>query len=63
VVTLTEDWTFYALPWNALNQKGFGVPSLLGRVDSGNIKGVTLLITPGDWDIWIDDVAFFRTAQ
>jgi hypothetical protein len=61
VVTLTEDWAFYALPWDSLNQKGFGLPSLLGRVDSGNLKGVTLLIAPGDWDIWIDDVAFFRT--
>jgi hypothetical protein len=61
-VSLTEEWTLYVLRWEDLKQKGFGVPSVLGRVDPGNIKGVTLLISPGDWDIWIDDVAFFRNA-
>jgi hypothetical protein len=62
VVTMTEEWQFFVLPWNSLNQKGYGVPSLLGRVDSGNIKGLTILVSPGDWDFWVDDVSFFRKA-
>jgi hypothetical protein len=31
-------------------------------VDSGNIKGLTILVSPGDWDFWVDDVSFFRKA-
>jgi hypothetical protein len=62
-VTLKEDWNFYALPWRSLAQKGFGRESLLGTVDRGNIKGVTVLISPGDWDIWVDDIALFRVLR
>jgi hypothetical protein len=63
VISLTEEWTFIAVPFYLLKQKGFGVPSPIGRIDPGNIKGITFLISPGDWDFWLDDVSFYRAKR
>jgi hypothetical protein len=63
-VTLTEEWTFVPALFRAMRQKGFGKPSPLGYLDTGNIVKIQLLLgRPGDWDVWIDDVAFFREPE
>lgn len=59
-VTVTDEWTYVPARFSAMRQKGFGRPSPLGRLDSGNIVKLQFLFSAGDWDIWIDDVAFFR---
>lgn len=59
-VTLTDEWTFIAARFSALTQKGFGAASLLPEVDATRIKRLQFLITAGDWDFWIDDLALFK---
>jgi hypothetical protein len=59
-VTLTDDWTFVAAPFAAMQQKGFGVPSPFVQIDNGNIVRLNFLASAGNWDFWIDDVAFYR---
>ena len=62
-VTLSEEWTFVPALFRSMRQKGFGKPSPLGYLDSGNLVKIQLLLGPGDWDLWIDDVAFFRDPE
>lgn len=62
-VTLTDEWTFVPIPFKAMRQKGFGKPSPLGAVDSSHLARIQILLTPGDWDFWIDDLRFFRAPD
>jgi len=69
-VSLTEEWTFITLPFAVLKQKGYGVPSPIIaidpgnlQIDPGNIRGMKVLMSPGDWDIWFDDIAFYRARN
>jgi hypothetical protein len=67
-ISMREEWTLVVVPFSLLKQKGFGVPSPLKQIDpsgweidSGNVRGITFLLAPGDWDFWLDDVALYRT--
>jgi hypothetical protein len=62
-ITLTDQWTLVKAPFGALRQKGFGVPSPFGDIDPGNIKRLNMLVSAGDWDFWVDDVAFYRANR
>lgn len=59
-ISLTEEWTLYTLSFGELKQKGYGVPSPIGRIDAGNLTALAIVIAPGDWDFWVDDLSFFR---
>jgi hypothetical protein len=59
-VTLADDWTFIPVRFAAMRQKGFGMPSPLGHVLTEELVRLQFLISAGDWDVWIDDVSFFR---
>jgi hypothetical protein len=59
-VGLTDDWRLVKIPFADTLQKGFGVPSPIGALDPPSIQGLQLVFSPGDWDVWIDDIAFYR---
>lgn len=61
-VPATGDWRFVKLPFAQLKQGGAGKPSPLGGVDVTALVGLEFLFSPGDWDLWIDDIAFYRSA-
>jgi hypothetical protein len=61
-VGLTDDWQLVKIPFDKAQQKGFGVPSPLGHLDSTALLGVQFALSAGDWDLWIDDIAFYREA-
>jgi hypothetical protein len=58
-VTLEDDWTFVAIRFDEMRQKGFGMPSPEG-LQTQELLRLQFLVTAGDWDFWLDDVAFFR---
>jgi hypothetical protein len=62
-VGLTDDWRFVKIPFAKAEQKGFGVPSPLGKLDAAGLTGVQFVLSPGDWDLWIDDLAIYREPQ
>jgi hypothetical protein len=62
-VTLTSDWTFYAVRFSTLRQKGFGKPSPHGAIDTSTLKRLQFSFTAGDWDFFIDDINFFRVPR
>lgn len=57
-VSLTDEWSFVPVSFSGLRQKGFGVAS--GPFDSSKITRLQFLMTFGDWDLWIDDIAFYK---
>jgi hypothetical protein len=59
-VGFTTDWRFVKVPFARTEQKGFGVPSAFGQLDTSALVGMQLVLTAGDWDVWIDDIAFYR---
>jgi len=62
-VTATDEWTFVAAVFASMSQKGFGVPSFLGQLDTQSISRVQILMSAGSWDFWLDDFALFRTEE
>jgi hypothetical protein len=62
-ITLTDKWTFVRVPFATLRQKGFGMPSPFGSLQPDTLKRLQFLMSNGDWDFWIDDIAFYRTAE
>jgi hypothetical protein len=63
VVPLTSEWRFVKLPFATMKQGGAGKPSPLGRLDTSALLGIVVLFPPGDWDMWLDDVSFYRTVS
>ncbi len=62
VVTLKDEWQFFTIPFGDLVQKGFGV-QVPGPLDTGNLVKLQFLIAAGDWDLWLDDVSFYKTKE
>ncbi len=58
-ITLTDEWTFVPVYFSEMRQKGFGMPAPLG-LNTAELLRLQFLVSPGDWDLWIDDVSFFR---
>jgi hypothetical protein len=58
-VNLVSSWAFYAIPFERLGQSGLGVrePAL----DVAHLLGFKFSLGPGVWDLWIDDVGFYKT--
>ncbi|HEY3497645.1 MAG TPA: hypothetical protein VGK73_23265, partial [Polyangiaceae bacterium] len=61
-VTLEDEWTFVAVRFADMRQKGFGMYSPEG-LQTQELLRLQFLITAGDWDFWIDDVSFFQDAE
>jgi hypothetical protein len=59
-VTLADDWTFVPVRFASMRQKGFGMPSPVGRLVTEELVRLQILVSAGDWDLWIDDIAYFR---
>jgi hypothetical protein len=69
-VGLTDEWHLITVPFARMNQKGYGVPSPLQHIDTAHITSLQFsfgsqagLARSGDWDLWIDDVSFYRRAR
>lgn len=59
-VTLTEDWTLYTIPWATLKQKGYGQEAPDGKINPARIRRFQISTSTGDWDFYVDDLAFYR---
>jgi len=61
-VLLTDEWRFIKVPFNRMQQKGFGKPAPSGKVTVSALTGLQFGVSAGTWDFWLDDIAFYRTA-
>ncbi len=60
-VNLETEWRFFTIPFEAMRQRGFGRKA--PRLDRRAVIGINIEIGTGDWDLWIDDMAFFREKR
>jgi len=58
--TINVDGTFraYFFPFEAMQQGGWGLKS--DRLDTSNLFSIGIEWGRGAWDLWLDDVAFYR---
>ncbi len=59
-VPLPDQWTFISIPFDRMKQRGFGIPA--PKVDVEALAGLNFSFEVGDWDFYLDDVAFYRHA-
>ena len=62
-VGVADDWELVKVPFDLAQQKGFGLPSPLGHLDTAALLGIQFALSAGDWDLWIDDIAFYRETS
>ncbi len=55
---LVDHWQFYAIPFSEMRQKGYGLPE--SALDVAHLLGFKFSLGKGAWDVWLDDVAFYR---
>lgn len=59
-VGLEAKWRFVKIPFAKMRQRGFGVKSPAGRVLREQLMGMSIYVDVGNWDFWIDQVAFYK---
>jgi hypothetical protein len=60
-VTVTEDWKLYKLPFREMRQAGWGKPAAF--FDLSRVTGLGIEYAAGRWDLWFDDIGFYRDSQ
>lgn len=58
-VTARDRWQLVLLPFDEMQQRGFGMPSELDGPDLENLIRFQFNIGLGAWDVWIDQVSFY----
>jgi len=59
--TLDGTWRPYLFPFNRMQQGGWGKPSL--GFDASQIFSISINYGRGAWDLWIDDISYYRRKK
>jgi len=59
-IILNSDWQFFTLPFAEMRQAGWGKRAPF--FDIQHISNLTFFYAQGVWDIWIDDISFYRRS-
>lgn len=60
-VQLSTDWQFVTLPFVEMRQAGWGKRS--PELETWALLSIGINYTVGSWDLWIDDIGFYRRAD
>jgi hypothetical protein len=60
-ITLDDTWRPYLVPFNEMQQGGWGRPS--PGLDTSGLFSVAIDYGRAAWDLWIDDIGFYRRKQ
>lgn len=55
------DWQLFTIPWRDLLQGGWGAQA--PRLERGDLRSIAFQTARGTWDLWFDDVGFYRRAD
>lgn len=58
---MTGDWQFFRVPFSEMRQRGYG--HIAPFLDLGAVLQVSVEYGMGEWDFWIDDIAFYRDVE
>jgi hypothetical protein len=62
-IGLEKQWRFVKIPFSAMRQRGYGLKSPAGRLLVEQLLGFGIYMDIGNWDFWIEKVAFYTDAQ
>jgi hypothetical protein len=57
-IGLETSWRYYKIPFSAFQQRGYGVKS--DHLHTEELLGFGMGYDIGDWDFWVDRVAFYK---
>jgi len=60
-ITLDGTWRPYLIPFNRMQQGGWGKPS--SGIEATQLFSISINYGRGAWDLWIDDVSFYRRKK
>jgi hypothetical protein len=60
-LNVDDTWRAYFVPFAGMQQGGWGLAS--PALDTSGLFSVTVQLGRGEWDIWIDDIGFYRRAE
>ena len=60
-VGIDEEWRLYTIPFAQMRQRGFGMPAECLYLRE--LWGLNFSLSPGNWDVWIDDFALYREGD
>lgn len=60
-VTLDGNFRAYLVPFDEMQQGGWGRPA--SGIDRSNLFSVAIEYGRGAWDLWIDEIAFYRRRE
>ena len=58
---LNTNWQFFMMPFEEMRQAGWGKRAPF--FDIQHISNLTFFYSQGIWDIWIDDIAFYKRSS
>jgi hypothetical protein len=61
-IGLENRWRFVKIPFAAMQQRGYGIKSPAGRLMVEALLGFGIYMDIGNWDFWIDQVAYYKDA-
>ncbi|HYO93874.1 MAG TPA: hypothetical protein VER33_05150 [Polyangiaceae bacterium] len=59
-INVPVDWQLFTIPWADLLQGGWGVQA--PRLERDDLRAMAFQAGRGSWDLWFDDVGFYRRA-
>lgn len=60
-INVDHTWRAYLVPFSGMQQGGWGLASQ--SLDTSGLFSVTVQMGRGAWDLWIDDVGFYRRRK
>jgi len=58
-IVLDDTWRPYLVPFNEMQQGGWGKPAPNG-LDTHGLFSIAIDYGRAAWDLWIDDIGFYR---
>jgi len=59
-IQVNQNWQYFMLPFEEMRQEGYGKKA--PYLDLQHLSNLTFFYGQGNWDIWIDDVAFYKRS-
>lgn len=60
-VELTPEWRYWVIPFAQMKQRGYG--AVAECMDLAELIGVSVYYEKGSWDLWLDDLSFYRAKK
>jgi len=60
-IGIDTEWRYYKIPFSSMRQRGYGMYAECPYL--AELWGVNFALGAGDWDLWLDDITFYREGD